>query len=73
MKVQCEWLNVSFFNCLQHKVFAESEVVIHAFSRPRNGRTDRQTGGQSTGQTRLLNPAVRMGAVELKIIRDCVS
>ena len=55
---------MSFFYCLQHNVFAVSEVVIHAFSRPRNGRTDQQTGGQSTGQTRLLNPAVRMRTVE---------
>ena len=55
---------VRFFYCLQHNVFAVSEVVIHAFSRPRNGRTDRQTGGQSTGQTRLLNPAVRMRTVK---------
>ena len=52
------------FYCLQHNVFAVSEVVIHAFSRPRNGHTDRQTGEQSTGQTRLLNPAVYMRAVE---------
>ena len=50
-----------FFAC--NNVFVVSEVVIHAFSRPRNGRTDRQTGGQSTGQTRLFNPTMRMRAV----------
>ena len=53
---------MSFFFAYNN-VFAVSEVVIYAFSRPRNRRTDRQTGGQSTGQTRLLNPAVRMRAV----------
>ena len=51
------------FYCLQFNIFAVSEVVIHAFSRPRNRHTDQQTGGQSTGQTQLLNPAVRMSAV----------
>ena len=47
--------------------------------------TDAQTDGQSTGQTKLLNPAVRAhgrrGVIKtlgsrhlgLKIIRDCVS